>query len=66
MQLNQWHKAEKSGSGSNCVEVMQTEDGFRVRDTKDGGEGPVLSFNHDEWDAFLDGVGNGEFNSATR
>jgi len=40
---------------------METEQGFLVRDTKDGEQGPVLSFTHDEWQAFLAGVDNGEF-----
>jgi len=61
MRINQWHKAAASNGGTNCVEVMETEDGFLVRDTKDDGTGPVLSFTHTEWDAFLAGVNNGEF-----
>jgi hypothetical protein len=61
MRINQWHKAAASNGGTNCVEVMETEGGFLVRDTKDGGCGPVLTFTHGEWDAFLDGVLNGEF-----
>jgi hypothetical protein len=32
----------------------------KVRDTKNPG-GPALSFNHDEWSAFIGGVKNGEF-----
>lgn len=64
MRINQWHKAEASNGGTNCVEVMQTEDGFLVRDTKDAGTGPVLSFTHAEWEAFLSGVSNGEFDTA--
>lgn len=61
MQLNQWHKAAASNGGTNCVEVMETEEGFLVRDTKDDGSGPVLSFTHAEWEAFLSGVEHGEF-----
>jgi hypothetical protein len=61
MHLNEWHKAEASNGGTNCVEVMETEDGFLVRDTKDAGAGPVLAFTHAEWDAFLTGATNGEF-----
>jgi Domain of unknown function (DUF397) len=64
MHINQWYKAAASNGGTNCVEVMETEDGFLVRDTKDGGHGPVLAFTHAEWDAFLDGVLNGEFDPA--
>lgn len=32
-----------------------------VRDSKDQ-SGPTLTFTRDEWDAFLSGVHNGEFN----
>jgi hypothetical protein len=61
MRINQWHKASASNGGTNCVEVMETDEGFLVRDTKDGGQGPVLSFTHAEWEAFLAGVNEGEF-----
>jgi hypothetical protein len=61
MRINQWHKASASNGGTNCVEVMETDEGFLVRDTKDGGQGAVLSFTHAEWEAFLAGVNLGEF-----
>lgn len=61
MRINEWHKAAASNGGTNCVEVMETETGFLVRDTKDLGAGSVLSFTHAEWEAFLAGVSNGEF-----
>lgn len=61
MRINQWHKAAASDGGADCVEVMETAEGFLVRDTKDGGHGPVLSFTHAEWEAFLVGVDKGEF-----
>jgi hypothetical protein len=61
VKLNEWHRAVASKANGNCVEVMETETGFLVRDTKDGGDGPVLSFTHVEWDAFLAGVNRGEF-----
>jgi hypothetical protein len=58
-----WTKAKASGgNGGSCVEVMRRpDDGVLVRDTKDQGEGPILSFTKDEWLAFLDGASNGEF-----
>ncbi|GGP04733.1 DUF397 domain-containing protein [Nonomuraea glycinis] len=58
-----WTKAKASGdNGGSCVEVMRRpDDGVLVRDTKDQGEGPVLSFTKDEWLAFLDGASSGEF-----
>ena len=33
MRVNQWHKAAASNGGTNCVEVMETADGFLVRDS---------------------------------
>lgn len=59
---NLWHKSSSSNQGSNCVEVMETDDGgFLVRDTKDNGTGPTLAFTRNEWDAFLEGAERGEF-----
>ncbi|MEU6717582.1 DUF397 domain-containing protein [Nonomuraea sp. NPDC046802] len=59
-----WTKAQASGgNGGSCVEVMRRPDNhILVRDTKDQGEGPVLTFTPDEWLAFLDGASKGEFN----
>lgn len=58
-----WTKAKASGdNGGSCVEVMRRSDNsVLVRDTKDHGKGPVLSFTRDEWLAFLNGASNGEF-----
>ena len=56
-----WRKAEASKPNGNCVEVVETDEDFLVRDGKDGGFGPVLSFTHAEWAAFLAGVKAGEF-----
>ena len=48
-------------SNGNCVEVAGlSSGGIGVRDSKDT-EGPVLRFTPDEWQAFLGGVRNGEF-----
>jgi hypothetical protein len=48
-------------SNGNCVEVAGLPgDQIGVRDSKDT-EGPVLRFTPDEWNAFLGGVRNGEF-----
>jgi hypothetical protein len=55
-------KSSKSGPHTdNCVEVGQCDCGIKVRDSKDP-DGPVLTFNHAEWSAFLAGVRNDEFN----
>jgi hypothetical protein len=58
-----WIKSSLSFSNSNCVEVASLPDGeIGVRDSKDS-EGPVLRFTSGEWQAFLGGVHNGEFDS---
>jgi Domain of unknown function (DUF397) len=57
----QWVKSSLSFSNGNCVEVASLPDGeVGVRNSKDA-QGPVLRFTADEWDAFLGGVRNGEF-----
>jgi hypothetical protein len=66
MKINEWHKPAGSEGGQCCVEVMETEDGFRVRDSKDGGAGPELAFTRAEWEAFLAGVAQGEFDGEVR
>ena len=43
-----------------CVAVKITDTQVQVRDTKDSGK-TTLSFRHDEWKAFIEGVKNGEF-----
>jgi hypothetical protein len=54
-------KSNKSGPHTdNCVEVATCTCGIQVRDSKDQ-SGPVLNFTHAEWDAFLAGVRDGEF-----
>ncbi len=59
----QWRKSSLSnGTGGDCVEVAELPDGRRlVRDTKDGGSGPVLAFTAAEWAALVGGVRLGEF-----
>ncbi len=58
-----WIKSSLSFSNSNCVEVASLDAGeIGVRDSKDP-QGPVLRFTPGEWDAFLGGARNGEFDS---
>jgi hypothetical protein len=54
-----WHKSTRSGNAG-CVEIATLECVVGVRDSKDR-QGPVLVFRFDEWNAFLAGVRDGEF-----
>ncbi|MFI1995318.1 DUF397 domain-containing protein [Actinoplanes sp. NPDC020271] len=58
-----WRKSVRSdNNGGSCVEVADLSDGgAAVRDSKDKGTGPVLIFTAAEWDSFLGGVKDGEF-----
>lgn len=58
-----WRKSSASAQG-NCVEVGAAGDSILVRDTKDRA-GRTLSFTVAEWQAFLTGVGSGEFSVET-
>ncbi|MGP4092984.1 DUF397 domain-containing protein [Nonomuraea sp. KM90] len=55
-----FRKSTFSYGNSNCVEVAPTDQGVAVRDSKHQ-DGPVLQFTGPEWDAFLAGVRNGQF-----
>jgi hypothetical protein len=61
-----WVKSSLSFSNGNCVEVANLPDGkIGVRNSRDS-EGSVLRFTLGEWDAFLGGVRNGEFDGFGR
>lgn len=52
-----WCKSSWSGSnGGQCVEVAVLAGVVGVRDSKDGGYGPILIFNPGEWGAFVAGA----------
>ncbi len=52
-----------ASGGTNCVEVAFADESILLRHSKEPA-GPVLSFTHSEWAAFLAGVRRGEFDSA--
>jgi hypothetical protein len=62
MDLNRgtWKKSTRSSSTGQCVEVLITDEGVAVRDTKDRTRAPHI-YTHDEWTAFVGGVKDGEF-----
>jgi hypothetical protein len=48
-----WRKSSYSGgSGGNCVEVADQAGRVLIRDTQQGGTGPVLRFSADAWRRF--------------
>ncbi len=56
-----WIKSSLSYGNGNCVEVAGLSgDIIMVRDSKNA-KSPVLGFTPGEWDAFVGGVRNGEF-----
>lgn len=59
-----WRKAAACGAGQ-CVEVAPSDAGVVVRDSKDPA-GPVLRYTLGEWNAFLEGVRNGDFDNLAR
>lgn len=61
-----WIKSSLSYANHNCVEVCDLPEGaVGVRNSRDR-EGPVLRFTPDEWNAFIGGVHNGEFDDFGR
>lgn len=56
-----WIKSSLSAANGNCVEIAALPGaGVAIRDSKDI-TGPTLRFTADEWNAFLGGVRNGDF-----
>ncbi|ETK34575.1 DUF397 domain-containing protein [Microbispora sp. ATCC PTA-5024] len=58
-----WQKSSRSANNCACVEVAVLPSGeVGVRDSKNQ-DGPVLVFTPAEWDAFINGVKAGEFDT---
>ncbi|MBF6167266.1 DUF397 domain-containing protein [Streptomyces gardneri] len=56
-----WFKSTRSAAGNDCVEIAHLDGGHvGVRDSKNIGGG-VLVFTPSEWDVFLAGARNGDF-----
>jgi hypothetical protein len=55
-----WRKAQMSVNNGACVELARAGGMIAIRDSKDPG-GPVLMYSPAEWQAFLHGAKNGEF-----
>jgi hypothetical protein len=59
--FDNWRKSTRSGAADNCVEVAFAPDGaIGVRDSKNP-HGGKLTFTTAEWNAFIDGAKDGEF-----
>ncbi|MFE5287533.1 DUF397 domain-containing protein [Nocardia sp. NPDC056611] len=52
--MGEWYKSSFSDSGKQCVEVRHDAAATLVRDTKDGGLGPILEFPATVWSDFID------------
>lgn len=55
-----WLKAQRSGANGQCVEIASTTGRIAMRDSKDP-DGPILVYTPAEFNAFLEGARNGEF-----
>ncbi len=63
---SRWIKSSLSFANGDCVEVARLPDGqIAVRDSKDTDQ-LTLRFTPTEWNAFIGGVRNGEFDHIAR
>ena len=56
-----WIKSSYSGGGNNCVELNLDGSAVGVRDSKQGGAGPVLEVTSAALAAFTASINAGEF-----
>jgi hypothetical protein len=65
MEPVRWFKSTRSGNNGACVEVaLLTDDEVGIRDTKARGQGPILTFTRAEWNVFVGGAKDGQFDPA--
>lgn len=57
-----WRKSSHSNDSGNCVEVTSTDNLVAIRDTKQGGHGPLLEFTEVAWRRFLADTKTGQAN----
>ena len=60
VEVVRWKKSSFSATDISCVETIIEVDEIQVRDSKNP-DGPVLKFTPNEWDAFIAGAKDGEF-----
>lgn len=48
-----WRKSSYSNDSGNCLEAASTDRFVAIRDTKQGGRGPLLRFTEASWRKFL-------------
>jgi hypothetical protein len=49
---SKWRKSSYSSAQGNCVEVADNDSRVMMRDTKQAGQGPVLTVNSAAWRSF--------------
>ncbi|AUH40547.1 DUF397 domain-containing protein [Streptomyces sp. CMB-StM0423] len=58
-----WQKAKSSDALNDCIEVARlTQNEYAIRNSRFP-DGPALIYTQAEFDAFVDGVGKGEFSN---
>jgi hypothetical protein len=55
-----WRKSQRSNTTEGCVEYAVARETVAIRDSKDP-DGPILTFSHDSWRAFVEAIKSGEF-----
>jgi hypothetical protein len=58
--LPRWRKSSHSDGTGNCVEVAGADCLVAIRDTKQGGRGPMLEFTELAWWEFVAATKNGK------